>query len=221
MNILKIFLIGLLAPLSLCAQNVLKVNAVDFPPLVEYDFVSGANYDIQVTLFYESGDAVLTEDVTIMFQTDKMVQESQPPEEFIPEQIVNIPLGGYQVLIADNFPFQPSDFRVGGNIVVIWPSFSDPAVDSLQTTVEVSDTLSTGEEKVLETQLLQALKSGQLNAQWLNDQGIRGCQLIGIDGKAIRLDDWNSKGHPNGYYLFVYPGNNQKLHVIKWLHTAQ
>ena len=43
----------------------------------------------------------------------------------------------------------------------------------------------------------------------------------GRTGKAIRLDDWNSKGHPNGYYLFVYPGNNQKLHVIKWLHTAQ
>lgn len=221
MNILKIFLLALLAPLSLGAQNILKVNSVNMPPLVEYDFVAGANYDIQVELFYESGDAVLTEDVTIMFQTDKMVQESQPPEVFIPEQTVNMPLGGYQILTADNFPFQPSDFRVGGNIVVIWPSYSDTTTDSLQTTVDVSDTLLTGFDKAQESLIMQALKSGQMNAQWLQNQGIRGCHLMGIDGKAIRLEDWNTGIYPAGYYLFMYPDSQQNLRVIKWLHTPQ
>lgn len=139
---LSVFLLGVAGFVN---AQLSVTNVTGFENPVDYSFVGGNLY-LQVTV-YNSDDTPETEDVTIMYLTDQMDVYSSPAEELIPQTYMNIPGLGSSTYPVPSFDVTPEQFRVGGNIVVIWPSFSGICDDSLIVNVTVNDTLTAGYKK--------------------------------------------------------------------------
>ena len=73
-----------------------------------------------------------------------MIVNAELPAEMLAEQTIDIPALSSIELPVNGFDITTDQFRVGGNIVVIWPSYVDPLTDTLEIEVEVLDTLSAG-----------------------------------------------------------------------------
>lgn len=220
---MKIILSALLIVASFAgkSQNFIRtIGLSGFDNPSEYNFLAGAEYDLFVTVKYEAGDdPVFIDDITIMYITDKMIDDGTGSLELIPEIPVNIPLGETDDLFRPNFEINPNNFRVGGNIVVIWPSYSVPPLDSLLYELEVSDTLGTGIRHDLETQARIQFASKKLIAGTFYSLGIKSMTLYGIDGQKLCAlkpnTEFDLSSLPKGYYLLSFIDPEGKWYVVK------
>jgi hypothetical protein len=217
-----IFLLSALGT-PLMAQNVVRVTGlVGFDDPSQYNFVAGATYDLTATMVLEEGDDGFEENITLLYLTDKMIDEATPPATLVPEAIyimeqgipLDVPVPGYGIT--------PANFRVGGNIVVIWPSYADPAIDSLEINVNVIDTLTTGFSEIVYKQWIPQLNQGSFSLESAREAGVSAIRVYDINGKVIPANANNQislRGMPSSYYMlsFLYQG---RMHVYKWLYTA-
>ncbi|MCB0819542.1 MAG: hypothetical protein KDC13_02880 [Bacteroidetes bacterium] len=146
MSLVKLWLSVFLLGVAGFANAQLSVtNVTGFENPVDYSFIGGNLY-LQVTV-YNSDDTPETEDVTIMYLTDQMELNASPAEELIQQTYMDIPGMSSVNYSVPAFNVNTEQFRVGGNIVVIWPSYSHPPDDSLLVNVTVNDTLTAAYSK--------------------------------------------------------------------------
>lgn len=211
-----IFLFGIIGK----TQNVVNVTSViGFPATANFD----SNYSFSVAVTYTSGmmPTIFAENLRLKYLSDKMIEDGLAPGIFCASQDVSLELNNPTEIEVDEFTFDTSEFRQGGNIVVIWPSFNGGvATDSLQTLVQGihSDSVN-GVFNLAELGLPSIWLNGEINWQALEKVGISEGSLLSIDGKEIcRLQsniDFNTNHIQPGIYYFVFNQGNRKLLVFK------
>ena len=217
-----IFLICALAT-SVQGQNVVRVTGlVGFDDPSQYSFLAGTTYDLTATMVLEEGDDDFEENITLLYLTDKMIDEATPPATLVPEAIYIMDVGVPLDVPVPGFGITPSNFRIGGNIVVIWPSYAEPAIDSLEINVNVADTLTTGFSETVYKQWIPQLNQGSFPLEMAHQAGASAFRVYDISGKRIPANADNQislRGMPSGFYLlsFLYQG---RMHVYKWMYTS-
>ena len=218
---LFIGLFTLLFGLFVHAQNVVNVTSVlNFPTSVSL----GDQYSFSVGLTYVSGENLTfsPEYLRLNYLTDKMIELDNEPEFLGPphDELIfsqNIPLA----VEVNDFDFDSSNFRQGGNIVVIWPSYvGGNTNDSLSITVE--GTLAET------TNSAMSIQDIDLKTVWINEEiNWKSLEKIGItDGlildeqgkilyvlnkqKAITKNDIEA-----GLHYFVFGNGKGKFLVFK------
>lgn len=205
------------------AQNVVRVTALTgFNDPSQYNFVAGAVYDLTATMVLEEGDDDFEENITLLYITDKMVDDGTPAATLVPETIYIMEQGIPLEVPVPDYGITPANFRVGGNIVVIWPSYSDPTIDSLEINVNVADTLSIGFSEIVHKQWIPQLNQGSFSIASAHEAGVAAFRVYDISGKRIPANADNQislRGMPSGFYLlsFLYQG---RMHVYKWMYTT-
>jgi len=172
---------------SMFAQpNFRVIDLQGFTDPSDYSYISGSGYDLTLTV-ENIDDNEETETVAFMYLTDKMILNSTPPAEMVEELEYTIPaLSTIEVPVL-GFDLNTEQFRVGGNIVVIWPSFVDSLTDTLDVVVNVSDTLKLGYEGFLESpemrkEVIQRLH-GLSNSDALPE--VKSISLYRLNGQLI------------------------------------
>lgn len=211
---------------SLYAQEIIRATALTgFDDPSEYNFVGGATYNLAVTLLNESDDDEFQEDLSILYLTDKMINDATPPATLVPEAIVTVPPLGTIDLPVAGYPIDPNNFRVGGNIVVIWPSYSSPAIDSLQINVNVADTIILGLNNQLETLAKSQFSMKALNSTSFFDAGVKKLWLVASDGKTIADFKQGTivdlSHHQAGFYMLCMVDKKGRLFVVKHYHQPE
>lgn len=205
------------------AQNVVRVTGlVGFDDPSQYNFVAGATYDLTATMILDEGDDDFEENITLLYITDKMVDDGTPAATLVPEAIYIMEQGVPLDVPVPDYGITPANFRVGGNIVVIWPSYADPTIDSLEINVNVADTLTTGFSELVHKQWIPQLNQGSFSIESAREAGVSAIRVYDISGKRIPANADNQislRGMPSGYYMlsFFYQG---RMHVYKWMYTA-
>lgn len=218
-----VLLLCLVVQTSAMAQEIIRATALTgFEEPSEYNFVGGETYDLSVTLFNEDPTDEFQEDLSVLYLTDKMIDDATPPEILVPEAIVTVPaLGTVDLPVAD-FPINPNNFRVGGNIVVIWPSYSAPAIDSLPINVDVADTIILGLNNPLENIAQSQFSMKLINSTPFFEAGVKKLWLVAADGRTIA--DFNEESvvdlsiHKSGFYMLCIIDKKGKLFVVKQFH---
>lgn len=223
-NLILIFC--LLVQYSLHAQEIIRATALSgFDDPSQYNFVAGATYDLTVTLVNDSDDDDFLEDLEILYLTDKMIDDATPPEILVPQAIVAVPALGTIDLPVLNYPINPNNFRVGGNIVVIWPSYSAPAIDSLAINVNVADTSVVGINNNLETLAKLQFSMKHFDSAPFFEAGVKKMWLVSSDGKTIADFKQDStidlSQHKAGFYMLCMVDNQGRLFVVKQYHQAE
>jgi hypothetical protein len=167
MRKIVLFWLVLISPKLWAQPNYSITSLSGFENPVDYSYISGSGVNLVLDL-YNSSDDDESENLAILYLTEEMILQSEPPAEMQSEQLIDIPAESFLQLPVNDFQVNTDQFRVGGNIVVIWPSYVDPLTDTLEINVTVNDTLVTGYKEFLfhpETrdEVLRALHSGNTN----------------------------------------------------------
>lgn len=208
---------------SVSAQDIIRVAALSgFDDLSQYNFVGGESYDLTVTLVNDNLVNDFLEDLSVLYLTDKMIDDATPPEVLVPQAIVAIPALGNTDLPVSDFPINPNNFRVGGNIVVIWPSYSAPAIDSLNIDVNVADTIALGTNNQLEALAKSQFSMKNFNSAPFFAAGVKKLWLVASDGRTI--EDFTQDStidlaqHKAGFYMLCMVDKQGRLFVVKQYH---
>jgi hypothetical protein len=223
-NLILIFCLALQS--TLYSQEIIRAVALNgFDDPSQYNFVGGVTYDLTVTLVNDSDDDDFLEDLEILYLTDKMIDDATPPEILVPQAIVAVPALGNIDLPVLNYPVNPNNYRVGGNIVVIWPSYSAPAIDSLAINVNVADTSVVGLNNVLETLAKLQFSLNQFDGAPFFEAGVKKLWLVAADGKTVAdfnphttLDLSQQKA---GFYMLCMVDKQGRLFVVKQYHQPE
>ena len=202
------------------AQNVVNVTSLTgFPASANFD--STYSFTVAVTYISGTGPTIFAENLRLKYLSDKMIEDGLAPGIFDPSQDVLLELNNPLEIEVDDFNFDSSEFRQGGNIVVIWPSFAgNTPSDSLQTTVQGIDSNNTNGVMNLSGMKLQSICfNGKINWDALEKAGISEGSLISVNGKEMcKLYpniDFDTNQIPTGIYYFVFNQGNGKLLVFK------
>jgi hypothetical protein len=218
-----IYILCLVFQTSLHSQEIIRAVALTgFEDPCEYNFVAGVNYDLAVTLLNESDDDDFEENLTILYLTEKMIDDATPPEILVPEAIVSVsPLNSIDLPVLD-FPINPNNFRVGGNIVVIWPSYSAPAIDSLNINVNVADTSVVGINDELQTLAKAQFSMKHFESAPFFEAGVKKLWLVASDGRTIAdfkaETEIDLSQHKAGFYMLCMIDKQGRLFVVKHYH---
>jgi hypothetical protein len=220
---IRILLFFILLQPSLYAQDTIRIAAlIGFDEPSIYNFVGGETYDLTVTLVNENEDDDFQEDLSVLYLTDKMIAEATPPEVLVPQEIVAIPALGTVDLPVSDFPINPNNFRVGGNIVVIWPSYSTPAIDSLNINLDVADTLILGTNSQLETLANAQFSTKNINSAPFFAAGVKKLWLVSSEGRTIadfkREASIDLSQLKAGFYMLCMVDKQGRLFVVKQYH---
>lgn len=211
-----IFLFGVIIQ----AQNIVNVTSVSgFPSSVNIDSV----YSFSVAVTYISGteSSIFAENLRVKYLSDKMIEEGLAPGIFGPSEDIVLELNNPVEIEVDNFTFDSVNFRQGGNIVVIWPSFSGGIPnDSLQVDVQGIDPDSANSVTEFdEFNLHTVWLNEKINWQALEKFGIYEGVVLSSEGKVnYRLSsgiDFNANNIQPGIYYFVFNQGNGRLLVFK------
>jgi hypothetical protein len=218
-----ILIFCLVAQHSLYAQEIIRATALTgFDDPSQYNFVAGADYDLTVTLVNDSDDDDFSEDLSVLYLTDKMIDDATPPEILVPEAIVSVLSLSSIDLPVLNFPINPNNFRVGGNIVVIWPSYSAPAIDSLNINVNVADTSVVGLNDELETLAKSQFSMKHFESAPFFEAGVKKLWLVASDGRTIAdfkaETEIDLSQHKAGFYMLCMVDKQGRLFVVKHYH---
>ena len=211
-----VFLFGVIIQ----AQNVVNVTSVSgFPSSVNID--NAYSFSVAVTYISGTEPSIFAENLRVKYLSDKMIEEGLAPGIFGPSEDVLLELNNPVEIEVDSFTFDSVNFRQGGNIVVIWPSFADGiADDSLQVAVQGVDPDSANSVMELDELNLQTVwLNEKINWQALEKFGISEGTVMSAEGKVIyRLSsgiDFNTNNIQPGIYYFVFNQGNGKLLVFK------
>ena len=217
---LFIGLFVLLSGVSGKAQSVVNVTSVvGFPLSVILD--SAYSFSAIVTYVSGSGSTIFAENLRLKYQTDKMVEEGLTPGIFGPSQDILFELNVPEEIEVNNFTFDPVNFRQGGNIVVIWPSFADGiSDDSLQVELQGIDADSTNSVMELDELNLQTVWfKEKINWQAFEKLGISEGYVLSAEGKLIFTlssgIDFDKAKIQSGIYYFIFNQGDGKLLVFK------
>ncbi len=182
----SLFLLILVSTFTIAQPDYSITSVVGFENPVQYTSVSGLGIDLTLTI-YNSDDNDESEDLAILYLTDEMIVNAQLPSEMLPEQTIDIPALSSIELPVVGFDITTDKFRVGGNIVVIWPSYVDPLTDSLEVNVEVLDTMSVGYEGFLvdlikREEVLRALHKADFDMPI----GIESIEIYNLKGQKVK-----------------------------------
>jgi hypothetical protein len=218
-----ILIFCLVAQHSLYAQEIIRATALTgFDDPSQYNFVAGATYNLAVTLLNESDDDEFQEDLSVLYLTDKMIDDATPPAILVPEAIVTVPPLGTVDLPVTGYPINPNNFRVGGNIVVIWPSYSAPAIDSLNINVNVADTSVVGMNDALETLAKSQFSMKHFESAPFFEAGVKKLWLVASDGRTIAdfkaETEIDLSQHKAGFYMLCMVDKQGRLYVVKHYH---
>lgn len=221
-----ILILCLLFQSSLYSQEIIRAVALTgFEDPCEYNFVAGINYDLAVTLLNESDDDDFEEDLTILYLTGKMIDDATAPEVLVPQAIVAVPALGTTDLPVNDYPINPNNFRVGGNIVVIWPSYSGPAIDSLYINVNVADTSVVGLNDALEALVKSQFSLKNLNSEPFFEAGVKKLWLVASDGRTVADFKQNAtvdiSQYKAGFYMLCMIDKQGRLFVVKQYHQPE
>ena len=171
---------------GLSAQPNYSLTGISgFENPVDYSYISGSGVNLILDI-YNADDDDESENLAILYLTEEMILQSAPPAEMLPEQTIDIPSQSFLQLPVNDFQINTDQFRVGGNIVVIWPSYVDPLTDTLEINVTVNDTLVMGYQEFLfnpniRTEVLRALHAGKTNIPQ-----IERIEVYNLKGQLIR-----------------------------------
>lgn len=223
-NLILIFCLALQS--SLYSQEIIRAVALTgFDDPSQYNFVAGINYDLVVTLNNDSDDDDFEEDLSVLYLTDKMIADATPPDVLVPQSLVSVlALGSVNLPVLD-YPINPNNFRVGGNIVVIWPSYSAPAIDSLIINVNVADTSVVGLNDALETLVKSQFSLKNLNSAPFFEAGVKKLWLVASDGRTVA--DFKQQAtvdisqYKAGFYMLCMIDKQGRLFVVKQYHQPE
>jgi len=201
------------------AQSVVNVTAVQgFPDIL----VIGQSYDLVVELSYVSGgQPVFVDDhLRIKYLTDKMVEDGLDAEIMSGPLEVSIALGETLEINIEDFDVVAEQFRVGGNIVVIWPSYNGNApTDSLTLELQASESQGvTGLEKVL-PQMQNFWLRSTIDQSAFEKLSIQNAWISDAMGRvlcSIKPDQqWNSSLWPSGIYYLSFADYQGRMFTYK------
>lgn len=223
-NLILIFCLAIQS--TLYSQEIIRAIAlIGFDDPSQYNFVGGATYDLTVTLVNDSDDDDFEEDLSVLYLTEKMIDDATPPEILVPQALVAIPALGTIDLPVLNYPVNPNNYRVGGNIVVIWPSYSAPAIDSLAINVNVADTSVVGINNELEKLANMQFSLKNFEGAPFFKSGVKKLWLVNSEGKTVA----DFKPHTTvdisqykaGFYMLCIVDKQGRLFVVKQYHQPE
>lgn len=177
----------LVCSMGLTAQpNYSVTNVSGFENPVDYSYMTGGvGVDLVLTVF-NSDDNDESEDLAILYLTEEMILDAAAPGVLVTEQTIDIPASSSIEIPVYNLQITTEQFRVGGNIVVIWPSYVDPLTDTLEINVNVNDTLVSGyREFLFDGQSRQdVLKALHQNQELLPE--IESIELYTLNGALVK-----------------------------------
>ena len=184
--------------------------------------IIGDSYDLVVGVTYESGALPVFSDdnLRIKYITDKMLENGLDAGNMGGPQDVTIQLGETVELEIWNFDILNEQFRTGGNIVVIWPSYGVEApTDSL--TLELQATESQGIaaiEKAL-PQMRNFWASSEISQEAFDELSIQNAWISGSDGRVICAilpnQSWNRESWPSGVYFLSIADKSGRIFTHK------
>jgi hypothetical protein len=136
-------------------QTIISVDTVYFP----YDsaYCCGQSYSLNVKLKNLSNVAY-TGSFELLFRTDKMVNNQDSSQVFYQNPVLTINALDSAIVTATGFVFDTtSSFRIGGNIVVVWPRSVTGTViqpDSFTTYINVMQLTGINDQYEHETGLI-------------------------------------------------------------------
>jgi hypothetical protein len=150
-----------------------------------------------------------------------MVANDIDAENFGPPEDVFFTLGNSFEIEVDDFTFDSTNFRQGGNIVVIWPYFvGGISNDSLETMVDgvFADSVNLL-MKMPSIDNQSAWLNGELNWTLLESFGAERGYVIAADGKVRDTVEPNYKlflkDLPYGLHYLVFPTRYGRVLVFK------
>ncbi len=210
----------LLIAVNSYSQSVVNVASITgWPSTVLID----STYSFSVTVAYVSGvqPSFTAENLRLKYITDKMVSNDIDAENFGPPEDVFFTLGNSFEIEVDDFTFDSTNFRQGGNIVVIWPSFvGGISNDSLETMVDgvFADSVNLL-MKMPSIDNQSAWLNGELNWALLESFGAERGYFIAADGKVRDTVEPNEKlflkDLPYGLHYLVFPTRYGRVLVFK------
>lgn len=163
----------------------------------------------------------MAENLRLKYITDKMVANDIDAENFGPPEDVFFTLGNSFEIQVEDFTFDSTNFRQGGNIVVIWPSFvGGISNDSLETMVDgvFADSVNLL-MKIPSIGNQSAWLDGELNWTLLESFGAERGYVIASDGKIHDTVEPNHKlflkDLPFGLHYLVFPTRYGRVLVFK------
>lgn len=166
--------------------NYSVTNVTGFENPVDYSYINGGvGVDLVLTVF-NSDDDDESEDLAILYLTEEMILDAAAPGVLVTQQIIDIPATSSIEIPVYNLQITTEQFRVGGNIVVIWPSYVDPLTDTLEINVNVNDTLVSGYREFLfdEQSRKEVLKALHQNQELLPE--IESIEIYTLKGELVR-----------------------------------
>jgi hypothetical protein len=210
----------LLIAVNSYSQSVVNVTSITgWPSTVLID----SAYSFSVTVAYVSGvqPSFTAENLRLKYITDKMVANDIDAENLGPPEDVFFTLGNSFEIEVDDFTFDSTNFRQGGNIVVIWPSFvGGISNDSLETMVDgvFADSVNLL-MKMPSIDNQSAWLNGELNWTLLESFGAERGYDIAADGKVRDTVEPNYKlflkDLPYGLHYLVFPTRYGRVLVFK------
>ncbi len=210
----------LLSASAIQAQSVINITDIlGWPDSVEID----SSYSFSVSVTYVSGSQqnFIAQNLRIKYLTDKMVENDIDAESFAPPEDVSFTLGNSFDILVQDFTFDSTNFRQGGNIVVIWPSYiGGTTSDSLTTSVDVILPESVnGVEKLLGVDLRTVWLNDRINWPALEKIGISEGVVLNSTGKLIHVLNKEIAISPKhiepGIHYFMFKCSNGKIVVFK------
>lgn len=219
-NRLLHIVIALLIAVNSYSQSVVNVTSITgWPSTVTID----SSYSFSATVTYVSGvpSSFMAENLRLKYITDKMVANDIDAENFGPPEDVFFTLGNSFEIQVEDFTFDSTNFRQGGNIVVIWPSFvGGISNDSLETMVDgvFADSVNLL-MKIPSIGNQSAWLDGELNWTLLESFGAERGYVIASDGKIRDTVEPNHKlflkDLPFGLHYLVFPTRYGRVLVFK------
>lgn len=188
-NSVPLFNLLLWASFSIAQPNISVVAVEGFENPVDYSSVSGTGVNLTLTLFNDDDDTEAN-DLSILYLTEEMILNAQAPGILVPEQLIEIAGQSNIQLPVNDFQITTQQFRVGGNIVVIWPSYVDPLTDTLMINVNVKDTASIGFENFLSDAMVRERVLKSLHGSFVDLPEVKYVEIYNLKGVMInRLDN--------------------------------
>lgn len=203
------------------AQNVVNVTSViNFPASISL----GDQYSFAVGLTYVSGEnsTFSPEYLRLKYLTDKMIEENNEPEFLGPfhDELIfsqNVPL----TIDVNDFEFDSLNFRQGGNIVVIWPSYVGGNTDD-SLSISVDGALPAASNGIMDLQdvdLKTIWINEAINWQALEKAGVSDGFLLDAQGKILGVLSKDliltKKDIKAGLHFFVFGNGKGKFVVFK------
>jgi hypothetical protein len=218
---LALFLLSLGLHSSGFTQSVVSVTSVQgFPAILNI----GQSYDLAVEVSYESGVApVFVEDnLSINYLTDKMIENGNDAAQMGGPQEVSIPLGESLLLDVWDFDVIEEQFREGGNIVVIWPSYNGNVPnDSLMLELQTSESQGVTGLKNTSSLMRKFWTSSKIDREDFDALSIQNAWISDAMGNvicAIAVDrQWDSSAWPTGVYYLSFADYKGRMFTYKAL----